>query len=162
MPGPLETWRQAEFSGENGFQQIARRLGYRFVAKKLRYPAQARPGETCRVEWTLTNVGFASPHLPREVAFALAPGDGRPTRRVILKDADPRRWGDEEGVVTLRGEISVPLDMPPGKWQLMIQLGDPSPSLRDDGRYAIRLANEDIQFIEPTGWNILVDDLSID
>lgn len=160
--GTLEGWRKAEHQGENGFQQIARRLGYRFVAKKLRYPAQARPGETCRVELTLTNAGFASPHLPREVAFALATGDGRPTRRFILKDADPRRWSAEAGVVTLLGEISVPIDVPPGKRQLMIQFADPSPSLRDDGRYAIRLANADIVFMEQTGWNILADDLAID
>ena len=124
---------------------------------------KAKPDETCRIELTLTNVGFASPHLPREVAFALAPGNARngtPTRRFILKDADPRRWGSDAGVITLRGEIPVPIDVRPGKWQLMIQLADPS--LRDDGRYAIRLANKDIEFIEATGWNILADDLAID
>jgi hypothetical protein len=109
---------------------------------------------------TLTNVGFASPHLPREVAFALAPRNGTPTRRFILKDPDPRRWAPEAGLITLRGEISMPIDAPPGKWQLMIQLADPG--LRDDGRYAIRLANADIQFIEATGWNILVDDIVVD
>lgn len=158
--GTLGNWRQTEYQGENGFQHIARRLGYRFVAKQLRYPVKAKSGETCRIELTLTNVGFASPHLPREVAFALASGNGTPTGRFILKDADPRQWGSEAGVITLRGEISVPIDAPPGKWQLMIQLADSS--LRDDGRYAIRLANKDIQFIEATGWNILADDLVID
>jgi hypothetical protein len=44
----------------------------------------------------------------------------------------------------------------------MIQLADPSPALHDDGRYAIRLANKDIVFVEPTGWNILADDIAID
>ena len=158
--GTLENWRQTEYQGENGFQHITRRLGYRFVVKQLRYPVKAKSGETCRIELTLTNVGFASPHLPREVAFALAPGNGTPSRRFMLKDADPRRWGPEAGVITLRGEIPVPIDAPPGKWQLMIQLADPS--LRDDGRYAIRLANKDIEFIEATGWNILADDIAID
>ena len=43
----------------------------------------------------------------------------------------------------------------------MIQLADPSPSLQDDGRYSIRLANEDIVFNEQTGWNILVEDIAI-
>ena len=159
--GTLESWRQTEYQGENGFQQIARRLGYRFVAQRLRYPARAKSGEICHIELTLTNAGFASPHLPREVAFALAPGDGRPASRFILKDADPRRWGSEAGTVTLRGEISMPADLPSGKWQLMLQLADSSPSLHDDGRYAIRLANQDIVFIEQTGWNILADDIAI-
>jgi hypothetical protein len=160
--GTLENWRQTEYQGENGFQHITRRLGYRFVVKQLRYTVKPKSGETCRAELTLTNVGFASPHLPHNVAFALAPGNGRPTCRFNLKDADPRRWGAEAGDVTLRGEISMPIDMPPGKWQLMIQLADPSPSLRDDGRYAIRLANEGVKFIEATGWNILADDVVID
>jgi hypothetical protein len=121
---------------------------------------------------TLINIGnvgctcrSASPHLPREVAFALAPANirnGTPTRRFILKDADPRRWAPEAGLITLRGEIPVPIDAPPDKWQLMIQLADPSPKLRDDGRYAIRLANKDIEFIEATGWNILADDIALD
>jgi hypothetical protein len=108
---------------------------------------------------TLTNVGFASPHLPREVAFALAPGDGKPARRVVLTDADPRWWGPEAGSITVRVEISAPADFAPGKWQLMIRLSDPSPSLGEDGRFAIRLANEDITFEEQTGWNILADDI---
>ena len=159
--GTLESWRQADYQGENGFQHIARRLGYRFVAQRLRYPAQTKSGETCRVELTLTNVGFASPHLPHEAAFALAQGEGKPTRRFILKDADPRRWGAEAGTVFLQGEIPVPAGLAPGKWRLLLQLADPSPSLQDDGRYSIRLANEDIVFIEQTGWNILVDDIAI-
>ena len=127
----------------------------------MRYPAKAKSGEICRIELTLTNVGFASPHLPREVAFALAQGDGKPARRFVLKNADARRWGAEAGTVTLQGEISVPTGLAPGQWQLMIQLADPSPSLRDDGRYAIRLANEDIVFIEQTGWNTLADDIAV-
>jgi hypothetical protein len=104
--GTLENWRQTEYQGENGFQHIARRLGYRFVAKQLHYPVTAKPGETFRIELTLTNVGFASPHLPREVAFALAPGNATPTRRFIPKDVDPRRWGPEAEIVTLREEIA--------------------------------------------------------
>jgi hypothetical protein len=99
--------------------------------------------------------------LPHEVAFALAQGEGKPTRRFILKDADPRRWGAEAGTLFLQGEIPVPAGLAPGKWRLLLQLADPSPSLRDDGRYSIRLANEDIVFIEQTGWNILVDDIAI-
>jgi len=159
--GTLARWRQAEHHGENGFQQIARRLGYRFVAQRLRYPVRIKTGETCRIELTLTNVGFASPHLTREVAFALAPGDGKPARRVVVTDADPRWWGPEAGTITVRGEISAPADLPTGKWQLMIQLADPAPSLHDDGRFAVRLANEDIAFVEQTGWNILADDIIV-
>ena len=160
--GTLQGWRRAEGQGENGFQQIARRLGYRLVAQRLRYPARAKSGETCRIELTLTNVGFASPHLPRAVAFALAQGDGRPTREYVLRDADPRRWGPEAGDVKLECEIPAPPDLRPGRGRLLIRFADPSAGLHEDGRYAIRLANEDIVFIEETGWNMLVDDIAIE
>ncbi len=43
----------------------------------------------------------------------------------------------------------------------MIQLADPAPNLREDGRYAIRLANRDIGFINQTGWNILAEDIEL-
>ena len=159
--GTLENWRQAEYQGENGFEHVARRLGYRFVAKRLRYPLNVKPGETCSFELTFTNIGFASPHLPREIAFALAGSDGKPAVQSVLKDADPRRWGSELGSVTLRSQIPVPGDWQPGKYRLMFRLGDPSASLREDGRYAIRLANEGIDFIEETGWNVLTEDIAI-
>ena len=161
MPGRSRVLATIGLSGGKWISQIERRLGYRFVAQRLRYPAQAKSGETCRVELTLRNVGIASPHLPREGASGLGQDNGSPTRRFILKEVDPRRWGPEAGTVTLQGEISLPADLAPGKWRLMIQLADPSPSLQDDGRYSIRFANEDIVFIEQTGWNILVDDIVI-
>jgi hypothetical protein len=31
----------------------------------------------------------------------------------------------------------------------------------NDSRYAIRLANQDIVFVEETDWNILADDITI-
>jgi hypothetical protein len=131
------------------------------VAQRLRYPAKLKSGETCRFELTLTNVGFATTHLPREVAFGLTNGDRQPARRVILKNADPRRWGPEAGTITIQGAIPVPTDWLSGKGRLMILLADPSPSLHDDGRYAIRLANQDIHFDDQTGWNILVDNIAL-
>jgi hypothetical protein len=159
--GTLENWRHAEYQGENGFEHVARRLGYRFVAQHLRCSANAKAGEICRFELTLTNVGFASPHLPREVAVGLTVGEHHPVRRMALTNADPRRWAPEAGAIMLRGEIPVPDDWPSGKSQLMIQFADPSSTLREDGRYAIRLANSDIVFIEKAGWNILADDIVI-
>ncbi len=80
---------------------------------------------------------------------------------LFSKNADPRRWSPEAGTITIQGEIPVPGDWPSGKSRLMIRLADPSPTLRDDGRYAIRLANQDIVFVEQTGWNTLTDDIEI-
>ncbi|QDV39502.1 DUF4832 domain-containing protein [Tautonia plasticadhaerens] len=157
--GTLDGWREAEYRGGSGFEHIERRLGYRLVAERLRHSTIAEPGGELRVELELRNVGFASPHLPREVALILDRGDR--AYRLVLEDVDPRRWDPEVGTVTLRGEVPISADAPPGKWRLGLHLADPSPRLRDDGRYAIRLAGEGIGFEESAGWNVLADDLEI-
>ena len=147
--GTLEGWRKAAYRGGTGFEHIERRLGYRLVADRLRITKAVDAGGTLRVELDLRNVGFASPLMPREVAFVLSQGDR--THRVALTDADPRRWTPEAGTVSLRGAIPIPADARGGRWRLALQLADPSPSLSGDGRYAIRLANEGITFDEADG-----------
>ena len=129
------------------------------MADRLRITKVANPGGTLRVELDLRNVGFASPHMPREVALVLSHGDR--THRVALTEADPRRWAPEAGTVSLRGAVPIPADARSGRWRLALLLTDPSPSLRRDGRYAIRLANEGISFDEANGRNILADDVEI-
>lgn len=151
--GTLEGWRRAEYQGENAYGHVERRLGYRLVADRLRCSA----GESLRVDLELRNVGFAPPHLPREVAMVLSRGDAR--HRVVL-DADPRRWVPG-GAIRVGCEWKPPPDAPPGPWTLSIHLADPSPRLREDGRYSIRLGNEDVRFDERTGLNILAEDVQV-
>ena len=86
---------------------------------------------------------------------------GDRTHRVVLADADPRRWGPEAGTVTLRAAMPRPRRRPRGRWRLALHLADPSPRLRGDGRYAIRLANEGISFDEASGWNALAEDVEV-
>ena len=116
-------------------------------------------GGTLRVELDLHNAGFASPHMPRDVALVLSQGDR--THRVALTDVDPRRWTPEAGTISLRGAMPIPADARGGRWRLALQLADPSPSLSGDGRYAIRLANEGITFDEAHGGNVLAEDVEI-
>lgn len=154
--GTLDGWRNAEYLGENAFDHIERRLGYRMVVDRLRYPA-VMPGDPMRIELELRNVGFAAPVLPREVAVVLSRGD---LRYRTVADADSRRWGPGEPI-RVGCALSLPADAPRGPWTLSLHLADPSPGLRNDARYAIRLANEDVRFIEESGWNVLAEDLNI-
>lgn len=158
-PQALRAWREAEYRGEDGFRHIERRLGYRFTAERLRYTREVRRGETFEFDLDLRNVGFAAPCLPREVAVVLST-EGK-THRVVLRNADPRRWSPEAGPVHLRAAFRFPRDLPRGTWRLALHLADPSPGLRDDSRYAIRLANQEIAFSPTTGWNELADDVQI-
>ena len=155
--GTIEGWRKAAYLGENGYSQIERRLGYRLVAEKLRRAATVAPGGLLRVELELKNVGFAAPVLPREVALVLSQGE---TRHRVVVNVDPRRW-IPGSPIPIQAELRLPADASRGAWTLALQLADPSPSLKNDGRYAIRLANEDIRFDEPTGLNILAEDVEV-
>jgi hypothetical protein len=161
-PRVLRLWKETKLGDETAFLQIARRLGYRFVAEQLTYPTDVKAGESLRFELTLKNVGFAAPHLPRDVALGLWRADqAKPSHIRVLSDAEPRHWGPEAGPIELRGEIPVPPDLALGRWKLVIRFADPSDRLRDDGRYAIRLANQDVPFSEQNGWNIIADDVTV-
>jgi hypothetical protein len=157
--GTLEGWRGAAYRGGNAFEHVERRLGYRLVAERLKYTPAVEPGGELKVELDLRNVGFASPHLPREVALVLARGDR--SHRVVLDGVDPRRWDPEAAVVAVRGSVPIPADAPRGRWRLALHLADPAPGLRGDGRYAIRLASEGVGFEDASGWNVLAEDVEV-
>ncbi len=153
--GTLEGWRQANDQGENAYAQIERRLGYRLVADRL--SSKVEPGGAIKIDLDLRNVGFAPPYLPRVVALVLSRGDAR--HRVVAA-ADPRRWLPGEPI-HVNCELRLPKDAPRGRWSLSLHLADPSPRLRDDGRYAIRLSNENIRFDDRTGFNLLVEEVEM-
>jgi hypothetical protein len=129
------------------------------VAERLRYTTPVKAGGVFQFELDLRNVGFAAPFLPREVALVFS--QGKDSHRVVLPDADPRRWSPEVGVLQLKGMCRIPASLPAGTWRLALHLADPSPGLRDDGRYAIRLANRELAFSEDTGGNVLAEDVVI-
>ena len=95
---------------------------------------------------------------PRQAVLVMS-RDGSESR-VIPTDADPRRWASG-AVVRLGGEFRLPADAPRGRWKVSLRLADPSPRLRADGRYAIRLANEEIRFTEESGENVLAEDVEV-
>jgi hypothetical protein len=157
--GTLDGWRNAPYLGATCFEHIERRLGYRLVADRLRITKVVNSVGMLRVELDVHNVGFAPPHMPREVALVLSQGDR--IHRVAVTDTDLRRWTPETGTVSLRSAILIPADARSGRWRLALQLADPSPSLSGDGRFAIRLANEGISFDEANGRNVLAEDVEI-
>lgn len=161
-PRVLQLWRESEYRGENMFQHIARRLGYRFVAERVRYTKTIRRGDVFGFELTLRNVGFASPHLPHVPVAGLRPGNGTGTPAAVgLTRSNASPWLPEAGVITAQGQMPVPTDLPAGPCQLVFRMADPSPRLREHGRYAIRLANDDIAFSAQDGWHTLASDLTL-
>jgi hypothetical protein len=159
-PRVLQLWRDTDHRGENTFHHIARRLGYRLVARRLACSRAVRNGGTFAFKLTLGNVGLASPHLPRVVEAALLSPDGaRPTATLVLPAADVRWWGPEAGEIEVSGELPVPADLPRIPHRFAIRFADSSARLREDSRYAIRLANDGMAFTAAGGWNILASDV---
>jgi hypothetical protein len=157
-PKTLQRWRESQYRGENAFKYIEGRIGYRLVARKLRYSPEARAGGRLSFELTLTNAGFASPQLPCVVTMGLI--HGGQIERLALTQLDPRQWGPWSGDIFVRGEMPIPKNfIDNGEAELALQLADPSPRLANDGRFAIRLANDGVPFLAKEGWNILADNI---
>ncbi len=132
--GTLHRWKT-----EGHFDEIERRLGHRWVLR------QSGPAGV-----TLENTGFAPLYTSRKVEAAwFAPTAMRPAGAVVTTGADLKGK---------TGRLEIPLRLPaaPAGAALALRFPDPSDALRDDGRYALRLANEGIRFDEESGWNMLV------
>lgn len=130
------------------FDYIRDHLGYRLEALEASWPRSAAPGAPWELTLKLVNRGFAAPVNVRPVVLLLIPRAGKPVE--IPLSADPRSWqpftpGDSE-FKPLSHEVCYGGAMPAvaaGEYSVALWLPDAAPSLRNDPRYAIRLANRD-------------------
>jgi len=129
------------------YTEIDRQLGYRLEATEVSWNAQVEPGGTLYAALRLTNRGWAPPINPRPVQWVLV----GPTTLTEVLSVDPRLWlpGEEQ---LLEARIALPADLPSGSYELGLALPDAAPTLADDPRYAIQLANEGTW---RDGWNAL-------
>ncbi|HVV85564.1 MAG TPA: DUF4832 domain-containing protein [Kofleriaceae bacterium] len=138
--------------------EIRRRLGYRFVLTSAMHNQAVAPGGELEVGFDVVNRGFASPFNARPVDIVLS---GPGTRVVArLGGIDARQWKAGE-VTSVAARLRVPATLAAGTYKLAVRLPDDSPSLADDPRYAIRMANDEV-WDEATGDNVLTDSLTID
>jgi hypothetical protein len=129
----LDVWRT-----QGCFEEVKRRLGYRFVITRVAHSQAAPPGGTFELEFDVLNRGFAAPFNRRDVRLVLT--NGTVNRSVILP-TDVRLWEGGK-TTTVKAKIKLPYLMAPGNWKLMLVLADEAPALSTDHRYSIRFANE--------------------
>jgi|APSaa5957512622_1039677.scaffolds.fasta_scaffold14596_2 hypothetical protein len=141
------------------FDEVQWRLGARLVMTRSRIAASARPGDQLAVEIDLDNRGFASLYNARDVEIALE-NEASGAVRAFTVDADPRLWkpGESHAIVV---PVPLPADMAPGAYTAYLHLPDPSPRLRDDPRYAYRIANIGI-WDETRGYNKLASGIVVE
>jgi hypothetical protein len=96
------------------------------------------------------NRGFSSLQNPRPVYIALMRDDEMVG--YWLMDTDPRHWQPFEPMdesctpllYTIRLNAELPEDFPPGTYHVGLWMPDGFDGLREDPRYAVRVANGDV------------------
>jgi hypothetical protein len=128
-----DRWRR-----EGCFDTIAVHLGYRFRVESATLPLRVRRGHQLRVELAVDNVGWAAPYNERDVELVLRNRKTHEETRIPVA-ADPRRWQPGPTTVTLAARV--PRTLARGRYDVLVALPDPAPSLHDRAEYAIRFAN---------------------
>lgn len=138
--------------------QIKRKLGYRFRLSKTLSPHQVKAGNTLVVKVEIVNDGWASPYNHRGLEIILRNRKNRKEYYLPVKE-DPRRWmPGTTKMVNIEGGI--PKAMPPGVYEVLLNLPDPAPRLYNRMQYSIRFANKNV-WEATTGYNSLLQTVII-
>ncbi len=120
---------------KSDFDEFQKRIGYRFVLKRLEYPTKTPAGVMIPIKMWWLNAGIAPVY--REYDLAVRIGNS-----VTKLPADIRRWLPGDAVY--EGPLYVDHDLKPGIHKISVAMLD-----RQTGRPAIALAIEGRQ---PDGW----------
>ncbi len=149
----LDRWKS-----EGCYDEVARRLGYRFRLVKAVIPEQLSRGGRFQMGLEIANDGFANPIKPRPVRIILRHVTSRQVFTFPL-NSDPRFW-EPDKTQALMLEATLPGDMPTGDYEVLLHLPDPAPNLANRPEYAIRLANPGV-WEASTGYNSLQHTLKL-
>jgi len=123
------------------YDEISRRLGYRYVMTTAQAQASAAAGQTYSLNINMRNEGFGKLYNPRPLNIVLKPRNGGPP--ITL-----RAYNDARTILPLAGvtstipiTVQLPTNLPSGDYDLHLALPDAASNLANDNRYAIRLAN---------------------
>lgn len=121
------------------FQDFERKMGYRFILRRLQYPATVRAGEMMPVQMWWLNAGVAPIYRKYRLAVELQSANGS---AVIKIPVDIRKWLPGDAVVDR--PLYVPRRLKPGTYRFRVAMLDPRTQ-----QPAIRFAIEGRQ---PDGW----------
>ncbi len=152
--GVIERWKT-----EGCYDEIGQRLGYRFVLEQGAFPLSGQQGEPFSFELKLRNKGFAAPYNARGFELIMR---HKTSGEIVALDlsSDPRRWLPGQSS-NLNLTVTLPADMRPGEYDLLLNLPDPAASLRNNPNYSIQLANQDMWEAQ-TGFNALQVSVLVD
>lgn len=152
-PGVIDLWKS-----QGCYDEIARRLGYRFRLLDATLPRAAIPGGSLRVVINLVNDGWAAPYNARPAELVLRNTATSQVHTFPLP-VDPRFWGGGESH-TVDHTLSLPAGIPAGTYRYLLHLPDPEPLLKGVAEYSVRLANLNV-WESATGFNDLLATVTI-
>ncbi len=144
-----------QFADEGCLGQIEEKLGYRFRLLRASVPTRLEMGQPLELGIELVNEGWAPLYRPRPLFVVLEAGG---TQVVLDSQADPRELRPGQPAVLLFS-LTLPASVGDGRYRLGIWLPDEAPRLRDDARYAVRLANSGLW--DGSGVNWIASDVVI-
>jgi uncharacterized protein DUF4832/glycosyl hydrolase family 42 (putative beta-galactosidase) len=121
------------------FDDFQRRMGYRFILRRLEYSKTVPAGTMMPVHMWWLNAGVAPTYDPYDLVMQLVSGE---RRTQITIPVDVRKWLPGDAVFD--GTVYIPNELPAGEYRVRIALLDPR-----TGMPAIRFANEGR---EDDGW----------
>lgn len=140
-------------------EEIKQRLGYRFRLIRSAIPKTVKPGNKLAIDLEIANDGWASPYNHRLVEIILRDRQKKAEYYLPVKE-DPRMWmPGTTKTINITGGI--PATMPPGEYEVLLNLPDPSPRLYNRSEYSIRFANQKV-WEQSTGYNSLLQNTIVD
>lgn len=141
----MDTWKS------NGtYDELNRKMGYRYQLTNGKYSTTATSGGTMQVEMSITNVGYAPLYHERPVFLVLKNASNT---YMVQMACDPRRWRPNGETVTVSEQLTLP-SMATGTYNLYLWMPDKTVALRSNWKYSVRFANSGV-WDSSTGYNNL-------
>ena len=150
----IKRWRSSGL-----FDTLNVYMGYRYNLLDARFSDQAAPAGKANVTIRIRNVGYAPLYNERPVYIVLK-GTSSNSQYAIQLQADPRRWLPNGVTSAINEQISIPENVPEGKYRLYLWMPDKYESIANDPRYAVRMANHNV-WDANTGFNDLGAEIEI-
>lgn len=142
----LNDWKQ-----KGCFDEVQKRLGYRFVLKTVEHPTTYMYEGLYNVKINFNNNGFAAPYNSYILKILFRNSDGKIVHEHVSKE-DTRFWFGGRSI-----QINENIELPTlsvGNYDVLISLADASEKLSNRIEYSIRFANENV-WEKETGYNLL-------
>ena len=157
MPDAINGRFYATLKNAGEYDNVSRKLGYRFNLVSSTFPSTATVGSTISAGITITNSGYAATHNVRSIEYIFKNNStGTVYKKPIVQD--PRWWF---GGMTKEMVNQVSLTgIPAGVYSIYLNLPDSETSLSTRPEYSIRLANTGV-WEAATGYNSLLRNITI-